>query len=178
MKPIPHVDPRTPARDGDVYRTPGEAQAALGSLSRYVSWADAFRASRFTTGIPVDVARAMKVTASTVLDVLIADVGPVRVTSWYREGATLANGRRSSHRTGYAVDAVPLSGSSETYATEAAHALQARGVPWDRLIWYAVVDGGHVHVAYRHPTNSTQELTLRRKVEGEDSYPVIERFNV
>jgi len=110
------------------------------------------------------------------LDPIVADVGPIRVTSWYREGSEVSSGRPSAHATGDGVDFAPLSQSSPEYAKLAAEALLARRVPFDRLIWYEPEDGGHVHLGAIHPTYGTTEQTVRRKVPGADLYPVVERY--
>jgi hypothetical protein len=147
--------PQSPA--SGVLWSPADARAMFGPLSESIAWEDAWSASRTTDGIPVDVANRMVRLARRVLQRIDDAHGPIAISSWYRPGSTLPDGRLSCHDRGTCAD-LRLAGrvGGERGALRAAAALRAAGARFDRVLGYdasrskppgAAGDEGHVHVS-------------------------------
>lgn len=98
---------------------------------------------------PPEVAKAIRAQVTTQLDPLRRLLGqPIIVKSWYRSrelnSALHAASPTSQHMLGEAVDFIVPGVPSKLVAAF----IVRSGLPFDQVIWYSPMRGGHVHLSY------------------------------
>ena len=109
--------------------------------------------------MPASARRNAVALVAIILDPLRRRIGrPIRVNSGYRCDAVnqaVGGSPTSSHPYGEAADIDVVGMSAEALATE----IIRLNVPFDQVIWYADIVGGHVHVSYS-PRRGNRGATL------------------
>ena len=139
--------------------TSSETEDNVDRPGRYFTWTE-LRAD----GAPPEIREALRELVRTVLDPLRELVGPIRVTSGYRDelrNAEAGGVKGSQHTRGEAVDLVVSGRTSE----ELAELLSRSSLPFDQAIAYVPSRGGHLHVSHKRTGSNRREL-LRAPTGG------------